>query len=146
MNTSKEQSKSKLVFDILKSDFFLRTLFGILDKKRSLEIAKINKSLQKRLNLNINDYKEYSQFYSTIEVELKLADNEYGKFINISEQEKDYYLIYFSDSKEEIKKTNIQKEDEVKKIKIIIDHKVNSFKNLFKECNCISSIIFTKFN
>ena len=143
MNTSKEQSKSKLVFDILKSDFFLRTLFGILDKKRSLEIAKINKSLQKRLNLNINDYKEYSQLYSTIEVELKLADNEYGKFINISEQEKDYYLIYFSDSKEEIKKTNIQKEDEVKKIKIIIDHQVKSFKNLFEECNCISSIIFS---
>ena len=54
MNTSKEQPKSKLVFDNLKSDFFLRTVFDILNKKSSLEIVKINKSLQKRLNLNIN--------------------------------------------------------------------------------------------
>ena len=145
MNTSKEQPKSKLVFDNLKSDFFLRTVFDILNKKSSLEIVKINKSLQKRLNLNINDYKDYSQLYSAIEVELKLADNEYGKFINIPDEDEDYYHIYFSNSKEEIKQTNIKKEDNVKKIKIIIDHQVNSFKNLFQECNCISSIIFTKF-
>ena len=93
MNTSKEQPKSKLVFDYLKSDFFLRTVFDILNKKSSLEIVKINKSLQKRLNLNINHYKDYSQLYSTIEVELKLADNEYGKFINIPDEEEDYYHI-----------------------------------------------------
>ena len=107
MNKSKEQSKSKLVFDIIKSYFFLRTLFDLMRKEKSIKIAKINKSLQKKLNLSIKDYKEYSQIYSSIEVELKLADNEYGRFINIPDQEKDYYQIYFSNSKEEIKKTNL---------------------------------------
>ena len=38
--------------------------------------------MQKRLKVNINDYKEYSQLYSSIEIELKLVDNKYGKFIN----------------------------------------------------------------
>ena len=69
-----------------------------MNKKSSLEIVKINKSLQKRLNLNINHYKDYSQLYSAIEVELKLADNEYGKFINIPDEDEDYYHIYFSNS------------------------------------------------
>ena len=43
---------------------------------------KYNKKLQKRLNVNINDYKEYSQLYSSIEIELKVNDNIYDIFIN----------------------------------------------------------------
>ena len=35
---------------------------------------KYNKKIQQRLNLNINDYKNYS----LIEIELKLVDNKYG--------------------------------------------------------------------
>ena len=43
-----------------------------------LLIVKYNKKLQNRLNLSIEDYKEYS----SIEIELKLVNNKYGKFIN----------------------------------------------------------------
>ena len=67
---------------------------------KSLSIMKYNKKLQKRLNISINDYKECSK----IEIELKLVDNKYDKFINISDKEKDYCHIYFNNSKEEIKR------------------------------------------
>ena len=51
-----------------------------MNKNKSLEIIKYNKKLQKRLNLNIKDYKEYTELYSSIEIELKF-DGLYGKFI-----------------------------------------------------------------
>ena len=106
---------------------------------------KYNKKLQKRLNININNYKEYSQLYSSIEIELKLSDNIYGEFINISDEEKEYYHIYFDNSIEEIKRNYVEYNDKVKMIKIIINYQVNSFKGLFKYCKCIKSVIFRKF-
>jgi len=66
------QSKSKIIFDNLKSDYFLLKLFNIMKKNKSLQIMKYNKKQQKRLNININDYKDYSQLYSPIEIELRL--------------------------------------------------------------------------
>ena len=58
-----------------------------------------NKRLQKRLNLSINDYKEY---YQTIEIELKIVGGECvcGEFINISDEDKEHYHIYFNNSNE----------------------------------------------
>ena len=47
-----------------------------------MNIVRYNKKIQERLNLNINDYKEYSQLYSSIEIELKITDNKHLKFIN----------------------------------------------------------------
>jgi hypothetical protein len=52
--------------------------------------------LQSELKFNFHDYREYIHTLSPIEIELKLVDNEYGKFINIPEEEKDYYHIYFN--------------------------------------------------
>ena len=46
-----------------------------MKENKSLEIVKYNKKLQKKLNLSINDYKEYSQIRSSIEIEIKIADN-----------------------------------------------------------------------
>ena len=76
--------KSEDKFANIKNDYFLRELFSILEKKRSLEIIKYNKNIKKRLNININDYKEYSEKYSSIEIEIIPKENEYGEFINIS--------------------------------------------------------------
>ena len=90
-NISKnEKLKESKIFKNLKSDFFLIKIIDIIKKNKSLEIFKYNKKLQKRLNINIKNYKEYSQLYSSIEIELKLVDNRYGKFINISKEEKEY--------------------------------------------------------
>ena len=99
---------------------------------------KYNKRLQKRLNLSINDYKEY---YQSIEIELKLVDNEYvyGEFINISDEDKEHYHIYFNNSNEEIKRNylNENENEKVKNIRIIIDYQIKSFKNLFYNYKCI---------
>ena len=125
-NISKNEQTND--FDNLKSDYFLRKLFDIIKENKSLNIIRYNKNLQKRLNINIDNYKEYCQ----IEIELKLVDNKYGKFINISEEDKKYYHIYFDNSKEEIKKYNLEKNEKVKMIKIIIDYQVKSFNDYLK--------------
>ena len=143
-NEKDNKFKSIVDLDNLKSDYFLQKLFDSLKKNKSLNITKYNKKLQKRLKLSFNDYKEFSQLYTKVEIELKLVDKKSGKFINILDENEKYYHIYFDNSEEEIKKYCID-EEEVKVIKIIIDYQINSFQKLFSDCKCISSIIFKKF-
>ena len=129
-----KQSKQKICIENLQSDYFLEKIFEYINKNKSLEIIKPNKRLQKRLNLSIKDYKEYSQLYTPIEIELKMADNRYVKFINIPPKEKEYYHIYFDNSTEEINRNDLNPKDKVNIIKIKIDHQVISFGGLFSEC------------
>ena len=57
-----------------------------------------------------------------------------------------FYHIFINDNKEEKEnKYSINKEDKIRKIRIVIDYQVKSFKNLFKCCHCIKSINFKKF-
>ena len=117
-----------------------------MKKNKSFEIMKNNKKIQKKLNININDYKDYSQLYSPIEIELKIADNYIASpFIFLPDEDKKYYHIYFDNSNEEITRNYLNKNEKVKKIKIIIDYQIKSFKELFAYCYCISSIFFRKF-
>ena len=83
----------------LKSDYFIRKLFEYMSKKKSLETIKYNKNIQKRMDININHYKDYSEKYSLIEIEIKPMENKYGKFINVGKNEKKYYHIYYNDNK-----------------------------------------------
>ena len=96
-----------------------------------LKILKINKKIQERLNISIDDYKECSELYSSIEIKIKPAENKYGEFINIPDKDKEYYHIYFDNSNEEIKRNYLEENEKVKKIKIKIDYQVTSFKELF---------------
>ena len=146
-NEKKESNKveSKNIFKKLKNDYFLQKLFHNLLKKKSLNIIKYNKNIRKRINISIKDYKEYSEMYSSIEIELKPANNKYGEFINIDEGDEKYYHIYFNDNKEEIKRNDLNENDNVSKIKIIIDYQVKSFYELFNFCECIEYINFKKF-
>ena len=141
-----EKKESINVFDNLKSDYFLRKIFDYIKDYNKLKILNYNKKIQKRINLNINNYKEYSQLYSNIEIELKLVNNKYGDFIRILEKNKKYYHIYFDNSKEEIKRYHINKNEKVKTIKIIINHQVKDLNSLFVNCKCINSIFFKKFS
>jgi len=155
MNSSSELSKEKIrlnkieskdILKKLKSDYFLQILFNNLLKKKSLEIIKYNKNIKNRININVKDYKEYSEMYSSIEIEIKPANNKYGTFINIKKENEKYYHIYFNDNKEEIiKKNNLNKNENVTKIKIIIDYQIKSFERLFENCGCIEYIYFKKF-
>ena len=146
MDEEIKQKKLSVNFNNLKSDFFIKKIFDIIQKKgKFLGIMRYNKQLQKRFNLNINIYKDYSQLYSSIDIELKLAENIFGKFINIPKKENDYFHIYFDNSNKEIKRNNLTINDKVKIIKIRIDHQVKSLKNLFSNCECISSIFIKKY-
>ena len=84
--TGLNKKKSKDILKKLKSDYFLHLLFDNLLKKKSLEIIKYNKELKNRINIDVKDYKEYSEIYSSIEIEIKPAKNKYGKFINIDKE------------------------------------------------------------
>ena len=145
MNFKKTKLKNNL--ENIKSDFFLKLLFYNLIKEKTLDIIKYNKNLKKRLNINLNDYKEYSEIYSSIEIEIITIENKYGNFINILKKEEEkYFHIYFNDSKDEIKRNYLNENDKICKIRIVIDHQILSFHKLFYHCKCIESISFKKFN
>ena len=131
-NKENESAKPNPITENIKSDYFLRKLYDNMPKKKKLEIVKYNKKIQKRINLSVKDYKEYSETFTPIEIEIIPKKDKYGEFIKINENDKLYYHIYFNDNKEEIKnKYKIEEEDKVTKIKIIIDYQVKSFERLF---------------
>ena len=148
---TKEQEQSKLInsdniLQNLKSDYFIQKFFDYIQKRRILKTIRYNKSIQKRINLNINHYKEYSEKYSSIEIEIKPMENKYWRFIKIKEEDEEYYHIYYNDNKkEEIKSTSLNENDKISKINIIIDYQVESFNELFYNCYYIESICFKKF-
>ena len=84
----------------VKSNYILSKINANLSKRTSLQVVKYNKILQKRLNLNIKDYKKFCD----IEIEISPCKCKKGKFININENDEIFYHIYFNDSKEETKK------------------------------------------
>ena len=133
INSEKEIEKLNLVksnnkFINLRSDYFMQKLFGYIQKRISLKIIKCNINLQKRLNININNYKDFAEKFSSIELEIIPVKNKYGKFLNIYKEDKIYFHIYFNNNKEEIKKTELNKEDTISKINIRIDYQIKSFK------------------
>ena len=110
----------------IKCDFFLIKMFDNLIKWKTLKINKYNKKIQKKLNININDYKQNSK----IEIQITPKENMNGNIINITKNEK-FFHIYFDDKKEEIKKYSLNENSNVKKIKIIIDPQITNLSKLF---------------
>ena len=138
-----KQNKSKGNLKNIKSTFILKKVLNNVPKNRWLDIIRHNKKIQNRLNLNINDYKEFCDIELEI-IPYKRRES-YCGIINIGYQ-KEYYHIYFDDDKNEIKRTGLTPEDNVSKIKIVINYPVKDFEDLFYECNYIKAINFTKFN
>ena len=118
---TKEQEQSKLLnsdkLKNLKRDYFIQKFFDYIQKRRTLKTIRYNKSIQKRININIIHYKEYSEKYSSTEIEIKPMENKYGDFININkEEDEEYYHIYYNDNKkEEIKSTSLNENDKFQK-------------------------------
>ena len=104
-----------------------------------INIIKFNKNIKNRIDVGVKDYKECSEKYSSIEIEIIPINNKYGKFINIKEEEI-YYHIYFNNNEEEIKRNYIKEDEDIKIIRIKIDYQVKSFENLFINCECIEYI------
>ena len=131
-NKESENAKPNPPIENIKSRYILSKIYNDMAKKKKLEIVKYNKRIQNRINLSVKDYKEYSETFTPIEIEVIPSKGKYGKFIIVDENDKLYYHIYFNDNKEEINnKYKIKEEDKVTKIKIIIDNQVKSFKELF---------------
>ena len=117
-----------------------------MSERKYLETIRYNKSIQKRINININHYKAYFETKTSIELDIIPKKGEYGKFININEEDKKFIHIYFNDNKnKEIENTSFNRNDNVSKISIIIDYQIKSFSRLFYYCKCIEFIEFKKF-
>ena len=112
-NKENESAKPNPITENIKSDYFLQKLYDNMTKKKKLEIVKYNKKVQNRINLSVKDYKEYSETFTPIEIEIIPTKGKYGEFININENDKLYYHIYFNDNKEEIK-INIKLKKKIK--------------------------------
>ncbi len=142
----RKEKKSKNIFDKVKCNFFLiKLLFDNISKKKSFNIIKYNKKIQKRVNINIYDYIKASKIYSSIEVEIIPVNHKYGKFININAGDEKFYHIYFNKNKNEIKRNFLNENEQVEIIIIIIDYQIKSFDYLFKNCEIIESLYFKKF-
>ena len=128
-NNSVIKHENKSILENIKSKYILKQILDNLQKLNIFKIIKCNKAIQNSLNMNINNYKEFSETLTQIEIDIIPADILYQKFINIDENEQLlYYHIYFNDSKKEIKKNTFSnKNEEVKKIKIIIGHEIKIF-------------------
>ena len=131
----------------IKSKYILKIILDNISKKKFFNIIRYNKLLKELLDININDYKTY---YEKIEIELiplnKKDKKDKISFINIKEKYKSYYHIYFNNDKNEIKQTYYTKNDNIKKIKIIIDKEIKNFEDLFYDCSDIEKITFINFN
>ena len=114
----------------VKSHYIILKFFEYLTERKYLETIRYNKSIQKRINININHYKAYYETKTSIELDIIPMNGKCGDFIKIKEENKKYFHIYFNDNKAEIKKTELNKEDKVSKINIIIDYQIKSFKEL----------------
>ena len=140
-----ETNKSSATLGLLghiKNNLILKKIFDDLQSFIALNIVKYNKILQEKIKLNLNDYKEEC---FKIQIEIIPATNKYGEFIRIPENDKFKYHIYFNNDNQEVQKYNITENDDVRKIKVIIDE-AESFNGLFKGCKCIEQINFIKFN
>ena len=101
-----EQGQSKLSVSNnklrnVKSHYIIKKFFEYMTERKSLETIRYNKSIQKRINININHYKAYSEKYSSIELDIIPMKGEYGDFINTTEEDKKYIHIYFNDNKKQ---------------------------------------------
>ena len=131
----------------IKSRNILKIILRNLNDKTNLNLVKYNNNLKKKLGITIKDYIEY---FNQIEIEIipKLTlDDEKEKFININKDNFIYHIYFNGNETEEINKIFIEQDENVTKIKVIINNiKNKSLKGLFKECHCIQEIKFIRFN
>ena len=112
----------------IKCDFFLPEIFNKLNKKKTLDIIKYNKRIQKLVNININDYKDCHEQIEIIIKPKKNLKKTINEFINIkNEEEIKYFHIFFNDSNKEENRNYFDKNEKISNIKVIIDKQVKSF-------------------
>ena len=137
--------ESNNYFNFVKSKNILKLIFKYLNTKRKLKILKCCKKMQEKLDVVLNDFKDYSEKFSTIIIEIIPSKNKYGKFINYRDYNSSYFFIYFNDNHKRVDKNYISENDKVIKINILINYHIDSFYELFFCCDCVESINFKQF-
>ena len=128
----------------IRSKYIIMKIFDNLKENKLLNIIHYNKIYQKMMKIQLKDYKNQ---FSKIEIEIIPEKNIYDNFINVANKIiKENVHIYFNNDKEEIKRSLITEDDNVTKIKIIINHKIKSLSKFFQDCKCIKKLNFIKFN
>ena len=111
----------------IKSSFVLKIIFGFLNEFKKLNIIKYNKKLQKRLNVNKNDY-------STI-ITIKLFENRKNEFCFEFFDKSDFcdeeIYLYNKNNDKEVKNRSIKPNDNIKYFEIIFRLRLNSLAKLF---------------
>ena len=130
------------VFENIKNRYILKIIFDHLKESKLLQIVKYNKNIQKRLDIDLNDYKTFKKIILEI---IPIQKKDLDIFIKYKKEEEKYYHIYFNDEIKEKKRNFFYYYEKISKIKIIIDEQIKSLSNLFS-CECIEKIIFKKFN
>ena len=134
-NSSKEEMntvKKLTLLDGIRSKFILNKVIKHLSREKLLKLIKYNKQIQKKLNIDLEDYKSFNQ--TEIELKFDLNISYYSKigirFVNYTGNKSNYH-IYFNDNKEEAKSNYMEETENISKVRIVIDRYIKSFKKLF---------------
>ena len=104
----KSKTCSRNILEKIRSRFILKRIFDNLQENKFLETIRYNKKIKNKLDISINDYKEYLQ----IEIEMIPILNKNTNFIYISNKNnKGYYHIYLDNNKKETKRVYIKEKD-----------------------------------
>ena len=146
LKSVRHKQKNKNILNSIKSIYILKQILDNIHIKKSFEIIKYNKNIQNVLDISLNDYKNLT------DIEIDIIPNKKGykckcNFINIvNEEDKKYFHIYFNNKKEEIKRDYIEKDEEnIRKIKVIINYQVKSFYKLFDGCQLLNQLVSKNF-
>ena len=130
----------------IKYKYVILKIFENLKEVKYLKIIKYNKKILRKLNIEKNYFKEFSETKTPIEIQLIPFKEKFGKFINHpDENDMKYFHIFFNDINIEKKRNYLYENENVKNIKIKIDYSFQNISGLFQDCLCIESINFIKF-
>ena len=93
------------------------------------------------MNLTIENYKYYNKIVADIIPHDEIRKNKRLIWVDFYKKNKDFIQIFFNNNEEEeIKRNYLEEDEKVEKIKIIIDHQIESFKSVFKQANGIKKL------
>ena len=102
-----EKAKNNLnkSIDNIKCKYILHIIFNHLNEKKYLQLISNNKTIQNKLDVSIDNFKNYKR----IEIEIELINElkeEKNYFINLNDVDISFYQIYFDDDNEHVIKRN----------------------------------------
>ena len=125
----------------IRSKYVAQIIFRHLREDFVLKLVKYNIAMQKRLNISIQDYKEYKNIVLEIIPIIDVAMT--NVFINLKKEDINNVRIYFDDKL--VNSNYFEENERISKIKIFLKINGNSLNGLFSFCDCIKEITFIKF-